>query len=115
MRRRQKDIMNKKILVVSIFAVFMLLAIAFASTVTSDTSKPNQKESPLYGIRTRRAIKEKIGEMLRRFVGERVFFLPFQWLRNKIEHEFFFSIIIQYTCYGYSCDVSYCPAKPCNL
>lgn len=43
---------NKKILFGVFLAVFMLLAIAFASTVTSDTSKPIRKESPLFGIRT---------------------------------------------------------------
>jgi hypothetical protein len=74
--------MNKKILFVSLLSVFMLLAIMFASTVTSDTQKPPKKESPLFGIRTRKAIKEKIGDFIRRFIGERVFFLPFQWLRN---------------------------------
>ena len=77
--------MNKKIMIVSILSVFMLLAIAFASTVTSDTSKPSRKESPLFGIRTRKAIREKIGDLMRRFVGERVFFLPFYWLRNAEE------------------------------
>jgi hypothetical protein len=61
----------------------MLLAIAFASTVTSDNSKPAKKESPLFGIRTRRAIREKVGDMVRRFIGERVFFIPFQWFKNR--------------------------------
>jgi hypothetical protein len=74
---------NKKILFVSILAAFILVTIAFASTVTSNTQKPPKKESPLFGIRTRRVIKDKIGDMLRRFVGERVFFLPFQLLRNN--------------------------------
>ena len=74
--------MNKKILLMSLLAIFMLLAISFASTVTSDIQKPSIKESPLFGIRTRKAIKEKIGDLLRRFIGERVFFLPFQWLNN---------------------------------
>jgi len=69
--------MNKKILVVCILAVFMLVAIAFASTVTSDNSKPIRKESPLFGIRTGRAIREKIGNLISRFIGERVFFLSF--------------------------------------
>jgi len=78
--------MNKKILFVSVLTVFMLLAIAFTSTVTSDTSKTSKRESPLFGIRTRRAIREKIVDFIRtRFVGERVFFLPFYWLRNAEE------------------------------
>jgi len=104
--------MNKKILVFCILAVFMLLAITFASTVTSDTSKPNRKESPLFRIRTRQAIKEKIGKLLTRFVGERIFFLPFQWIKNKIYNDLAGSILIPYTCPGtYTCDYSFCPLK----
>jgi hypothetical protein len=60
----------------------MLLAIAFASTVSSNTPKTPKKESPLFGIRTRGAIRKKIGDLFSRFIGERIFFLPFQWLRN---------------------------------
>lgn len=73
----------KKILAISLLTVFMLIIISFASTVTSDNSKIIRKESPLFNIRTRQAIREKIGDMMRRFVGERVFFLPFQWLKNR--------------------------------
>lgn len=73
----------KKILAISLLTVFMLVAISFASTVTSDTSKSIRKESPLFKIRTKQAIREKIGNMMRRFVGERVFFLPFEWIRNR--------------------------------
>ena len=60
--------MNKKILVITILAVFMLLAISFASTVSSNTPKPPKKESPLFKIRIRKAIQEKIGDMMRRFI-----------------------------------------------
>ena len=74
----------KKIAFISIITVFMMITIAFASTVTSNTSKPVRKESPLFGIRARQAIREKIGNMMRRFIGERVFFLPFQWLKNNV-------------------------------
>lgn len=77
--------MNKKIVIISLLAVFMLIAIAFTSTVTSDTLKPVRKESPLFGIRTKLAIREKIEDFMKtRFVGEQVFFLPFQWLRNHV-------------------------------
>jgi hypothetical protein len=90
--------MNKKILIIGIFVVFIMLAIAFASTVTSDNSKTSKKVSPLFGIRTRRAIREKIGDFIRRYIGQRVFFLPFrflfekndlsvrQWLQGKTEY-----------------------------
>ena len=78
--------MNKKILLVSILVVFMLLAITFASAVNTSTPV-KQNESPLFGIRLRRSIKEKAGEVIEniktKFLGERIFFLPFLWLRIK--------------------------------
>jgi hypothetical protein len=78
--------MKKKILIFSIITVFMLVAISFATAV--NTEKTTKKASPLFGIRTRRTIgREKINEIKEnirsRFIGERVFFLPFQWLNNK--------------------------------
>lgn len=79
--------MKKKILIISLLSVFMLLAIAFASTVTSNTPIPPKKDSPLFGIRTRWAIREKMGDFIRKFVGEQLFFLPFQWIRNKIHDD----------------------------
>ena len=54
----------------------MLLAISLASAVNTHTAESTRKESPLFGIRTRQAIKEKIGNIISRFIGERVFFLP---------------------------------------
>ena len=80
--------MNKKLLVVSILAVFMLVAISLTSAVSSNEVKTvvEKKESPLFGIRTRQAIKEKLGEIIEniktKYIGERLFFLPFQLIRN---------------------------------
>ena len=76
--------MNKKILAVSILAVFMLVAISFATAINTTPAK--KKESPLFKIRTKLAIGERL-ENLRenikaKFVGERIFFLPFQWIKN---------------------------------
>jgi len=82
--------MNKKLLVVSILAVFMLVAISFASAVSSN-STDEKRESPLFRVRTRRAIGERVDELRQiirsRFVGDRLFFLPFQWLRNQKNEE----------------------------
>ncbi len=82
--------MNKKILVVSILVVFTLVAISFASAINT-TTPVKKKESPLYGIRTRRAIGERLGEIIdyikTRFLGDRLFFLPFQWLKYYIQGE----------------------------
>ena len=72
--------MNKKILIISILAFFMLVAISFSSAVSTNTETYKKKESPLYRIRARRAITEKINEIVEdiktRFIGERIFFIP---------------------------------------
>ena len=77
--------MNKKILIISILAVLMLITISFASS-TEINRDADRKESPLFRIRTRRAIAEKISEIVEsirtRFLGERMFFLTTA-LRNR--------------------------------
>jgi hypothetical protein len=75
--------MNKKLLLVSILAVFTLVAISFATVVSSNTTTTvKKKESPLFGIRTRLAIGERLHDLKEtikaQFVGERVFFLQLQ-------------------------------------
>jgi len=79
--------MNKKILVISILAVFLLLAISFSTAVSSNTTTDEQRESPLFRIRTRKAIGERLDNlketMKAKFLGDRIFFLPFQWLMNR--------------------------------
>ena len=123
--------MNKKILIISIVAVFMLLALSFASTVSSNTSKPIRKESPLFGIRTRQAIKEKIGQVIEnikaKYIGERVFFLPFQsislkqqnyqWTKDECETELkctagtpscFDTYGCKFLTCVYTCKIEYC-------
>ena len=57
--------MNKKIFLISILAVFMLVTISFASAINSNTTNVEKKESPLYRIRTRLAIGEKIGQIFK--------------------------------------------------
>ena len=89
---------NKKLLVMSVLAVFMLLAISFASTVSSNTPKSTRKKSPLFKIRIRKAIQEKISGFITRFVSERVFFLPFHWLRILINQENLLTAWKQQTC-----------------
>ena len=78
--------MNKKILLFSILAVFTIVSISYASAINT-TTPVKTKESPLFGIRGRRAIQEKIGDVLEniktKYIGKRVFFLPFQWSINS--------------------------------
>ena len=73
--------MNRKLLLISILAVFMLVAISYATVASTETSEIDSQESPLYSIRVRRAIGEKIINMIENvktgFLGERIFFLPF--------------------------------------
>ena len=79
--------MNKKILLFSILAVFMLVAISYATAINTADSK--KKESPLWKIRTRGAITSNIEDIIEniktKFLGERMFFLPFHWLGNGNE------------------------------
>ena len=100
--------MNKKILIVSILVVFTLVAISFASAINT-TTPVKKKESPLYGIRTRRAIGERLGKIIdyikTRFLGDRIFFLPFQWLRDIID-DYQQPYTKGETCYG--------PKMPCT-
>jgi len=66
----------------------MLAAISYATAVNTNGTNIENKDSPLFGIRTQRAIREKIGEIMKniktKFIGERIFFVPFQQIRNKI-------------------------------
>jgi len=68
----------------SVLAIFMLVAISYATAVNTNTINNDEKESPLYGIRTKRAITEKIGNIIEsiktKFLGDRIFFLPFNRL-----------------------------------
>jgi len=73
--------MKKKIVMVSILAVFMLVSISFVSSAVVNTDA-EEKESPLYGIRSKQVISEKISSIINniksRFIGNRIFFLPLQ-------------------------------------
>jgi hypothetical protein len=70
--------MKKKVVAISILAVFMIVAISYATAV--NTTNVEKKESPLFGIRTRRAINEKITDIIEnirtKFLGGRMFFMP---------------------------------------
>jgi hypothetical protein len=63
----------------------MLVAISYATAVNA--TDVEKKESPLWRIRTRSAISEKISiikeKIKTNFFGERAFFLPFQMLGNR--------------------------------
>lgn len=73
--------MNKKILIFVVLATLMLVTITFATAI--QTTNTNKKESPLYKIRTKLAIGERIQNLKTKFIGERIFFLPSLLLRNQ--------------------------------
>jgi len=72
-------------------SVFMLVAISYASAVSYNITSDEQRESPLFRVRARRAIRERLSELREniksRFIGERIFSLPPQWLRNPQQNE----------------------------
>ena len=71
--------MNKKILFFGIAAVLLLTTISLASALdTSSEQTVEKKESPLFGIRAKKAIGEKINDLKPEFLSDRLFFLPFQ-------------------------------------
>jgi len=113
--------MKKKVVITSILAVFMLVAISYATAVSTKTSETDAKESPLYGLRTRRAISDKIVNIVEnikaRFLGNRMFFLPFQLLNAprpafiwKIDTNFEECTMYPSMCnYPYNCVSEYYP------
>ena len=68
----------------SILAVFVLVSVSFISSaeVNADVEK---KDSPLYRLRARQAISEKLDTIIEniktRFIGERLFCLPIKLFR----------------------------------
>ncbi len=105
--------MNKKLITISILAVLTLVGISLTSAVT--TTKDNErKESPLYGIRTKLAIGEKL-ENLRanieaKFTVGRVFWIPLQWQRNDL----LVRERLQIKTIGHTeCEYPFCSFVPC--
>ena len=107
----------KKIVAISILAVFMLVAISYATAVNTNTTSKETKESPLYNIRNRRAIGSKIYNIIdnikTKFLGNRIFFLPIRSLGNRIRVKL--SDTLAYTCEEYCTeDISWCAPKICT-
>jgi len=62
--------MNKKILLGSIIAVAVLIGVSFTSVVGYKSVASDVKASPLFNIRTNRAIDEESGELSCEYVGK---------------------------------------------
>jgi hypothetical protein len=108
--------MKKKLFAISILAVFMLVGISFATAINPDTTTyQKKKESPLFKIRTRHAIGEKLKEILKnliiKFFGERRFFLPFQWMKNRQHHSI--RDLLEQKTEGFTCQIE-CTISGCK-
>jgi hypothetical protein len=72
--------MNRKLLLISILAVLMMVTISYATAINIKTSEIATKGSPLYSIRTKKAIGEKISDIIdsvkTKFLGDRIFLIP---------------------------------------
>jgi len=60
----------------------IILTVSIATAISTKKTQ-RENESPLYKIRTKTAIKEKIQNIKTRFYGERIFFLPFLLNKNS--------------------------------
>jgi len=76
--------MKKKMLLFAMLAVFMLVAVSFAGSVSSNVEKNNVKKiSPLYNVRTKSSTGQTFGNLKWIEVkglgnGNRLVFLPIQ-------------------------------------
>jgi hypothetical protein len=96
--------MKEKIVIGCISLVFILVAISFATAVNSNTIV-DKKETPLFKIRTNRAIKEKLIENIKtKYIGDRLFFLPALSEKTSSVRD-----MIVFKTQGYTyCDFSFC-------
>ena len=62
--------MNKKILIGSLVAVFILIMVTFTSVVGYRSIESNVKDSPLFNIRSSRAINEESKDIACNYVGK---------------------------------------------
>ena len=75
----------KKIFGFALLVVILLVTISFATAIGTKTTS-EQKESPLYNLRTKNVISTKVTQILQniktKFLGERIFIIPFISFRN---------------------------------
>jgi len=104
--------MNKKIAITSILTVLFLISISMASAINTTDIKNEKEESPLYNYRTNRAIQQKIQNIKTKFFGNRLFFLPFQFikipekiLRDELNDKDTYDLI---NCFTYHIETIFC-------
>ena len=85
--------MKKKVLIGCISAIFMLIAISYAVAANTNIANAERKESPLYSIRVKQTICQRIGEIMEKlevsFLGEsKIFFVsPVRIKKYKKENK----------------------------
>ena len=77
--------MKKKIIIISVLAVFMLVAISLATAANTERTV-EKEESPLYKHRINNVIGEKIIQLRQNFIKNRIF-LRFSNLNLKNDEE----------------------------
>ena len=90
--------------------ITILLTVSIATAITPTDSKKQKGESPLYKIRTKNAIKEKIQNIKTRFLGERIFFIPLMLLKSNNQN---FRERLQDKTSDYTCGYTEC-GDTCN-
>ena len=82
--------MKKNLIIISFIICIILLTISITSAIEVNKNQSiENKESPLYKIRTRQVLGNRLKELIEcikaRFLGERMFFLPFHWILENIK------------------------------
>jgi hypothetical protein len=101
--------MKKMVIIGSILAVFLMMTISLVSVVGSETNTAETKESPLWRLRTRQAVREKIGRLMENikasfFSGDRAIFVPFfENIRN--ENRLISVALTVFTCPVFCCKI----------
>jgi hypothetical protein len=91
----------------------MLITVTFTSGVSSNAAEFNkEKESPLFRARAKRAIGEKIHKIIEnfkiKFIGLRLFFIPFQLFKFDEEINMYNNRPKSYDYCSYECKSYYC-------
>jgi hypothetical protein len=81
--------MNRKIIVGCFLVIFLMMTTSIVSVAGSEASN-EKKESPLYRIRTKSAIRERVDTIVEniktKFLGERIFLIPMIFERGFLRN-----------------------------
>ena len=79
--------MENKIKILGVLAICMLVTLSLTTVVSSNKTK-DTKESPLYKIRAKRVISERLTNLIEqiktKFIGDRMFFNLLEWFKTGL-------------------------------